>query len=85
MPTRTKRTYNLSAEAVARVRELADRGGLPASQDGVVEMAIDHLYREIRDRDEAAVWARAADDGLFVAEMREIGSALVTAEAWPAE
>lgn len=85
MAARTKRTYNLSPEAVTHVRDLAARGDLATSQDGVVEMAIEHLYREVRDREEAALWSRAARDETFRLEMRTLDSELAGAEGWPAE
>ena len=85
MTARTKRTYNLSADAVAHVRDLAARGDLATSQDGVVELAIDHLYREIRDRDDAAMWSRAAQDQAFRTEMRTIESQVGGPDEWPSE
>ena len=85
MSNRIKRTYNLSSEAVAHVRDLASRDGLPASQDAVVELAIDHLYRKMRDRDDAAQWARAAVDASFRSEIRSVAEDLADAERWPAE
>ena len=85
MTTKIKRTYNLSPEAVARVRDLVGRADLPASQDGVVELAIDHLHREIGDRDDAARWALAAGDGEFREQDRTVAADLAPAEAWPAE
>ncbi len=85
MTTRIKRTYNLSPEAVSRVRDLSGREDLPTSQDGVVEMAIEHLYREIRDRDDADLWSRAAGDAPFLAEVRSISHEFAAAEGWPDE
>jgi len=85
MTAKTKRTYNLSSDAVAHVRDLAARGDLATSQDGVVELAIDHLYREIRDRDDAAMWSRAAQDQAFRTEMRTIESQVGGPDDWPSE
>jgi hypothetical protein len=83
MTTRVKRTYNLSASTVERVRELAGRYEIARSQDAVVELAIDRFYAEIRDREEAALWAGAADDREFRAEMAGIAADLGDTEAWP--
>jgi hypothetical protein len=81
--TKMKRTYNLSIETVAHVRDLAVRMGSVTSQDGVVELAIERLYREVRDREEEALWARAAGDADFRAEMGEIADAYSDSESWP--
>jgi hypothetical protein len=83
MTTRIKRTYNLSTVSVARVRELATSFGSPTSQDGVVEMAIERLYREVRDAEEAALWAQAAADGQFRSEMKDVAVAHRDLEDWP--
>lgn len=80
MPPRTKRTYNLSIDAVAHVRDLAARDGLPASQDGIVELAIERLYRDVRATDDAQAWGRAADDDAFRLEMRGVAADLASAE-----
>jgi len=40
MPSRVKRTYNLSAQTIHRVRELADEYGVSPTQDGVVEACV---------------------------------------------
>jgi hypothetical protein len=83
METRTKRTYNLSGEAIARVRELAGRSDTAPSQDGVVELAIDQLYRDVMDREEAMHWANAAEDVDFVEEMRDIHAVFDERDVWP--
>jgi len=86
MTTKTKRTYNLSPEAVAHVRALAARGDLAPSQDAIVEMAIEQLYREVQDREETACWSMAASDEAFRDEMRTLASELDGLPAgWPAE
>lgn len=85
MSTRTKRTYNLSPEAVAHVRDLAARGDLAPSQDAVVEMAIEQLYREVQDREETARWSMAARDVGFRGEMRTLASELDGPAGWPIE
>ena len=84
MTTRTKRTYNLSPSTVARVRELAETYGAASSQDRVVELAVERLYREIREREEAAAWASASEDPEFRSEMRDIAAAYGDRESWPA-
>jgi hypothetical protein len=85
MGTRTKRTYNLSLEAVAHVRDLADRSDPGTSQDGIVEMAIDRLYRDVREHEETARWARASEDPAFKAEMKGLELLYRDLESWPAE
>jgi hypothetical protein len=85
MGTRTKRTYNLSPEAVAHVRDLAGRAGPARSQDGIVEMAIERLYREVREHEESAQWARASEDPAFQAEMKELTATYRDLDSWPAE
>jgi hypothetical protein len=83
MDARTKRTYSLSAEAVAHVRELVGRVGTATSQDGVVEFAIEQLYRDVRDQREVAAWARAAEDPQFRAETQVVATAYRDRESWP--
>ena len=83
MTAKTKRTYNLSEETVARVRQMAGRDGVAPSQDGVVELAVQRLYRDIRDREEAQMWARAAQDEAFRAEMSGIAAVDDDLETWP--
>ncbi|MCJ7711540.1 MAG: hypothetical protein MUQ32_12005 [Chloroflexi bacterium] len=85
MSTKTKRTYNLSQEAVAHVRDLAARGDLAQSQDAVVEMAIEHLYRGVRDREEAGRWSAAARDEEFRREMGTLAAELDGPVGWPVE
>jgi hypothetical protein len=85
MSAKTKRTYNLSPEAVAHVRDLAARGDLAPSQDGVVEMAIEQLYREVQDREDAARWSMAACDEGFRREMHTLAAELDGPAEWPAE
>ena len=84
MPAKVKRTYNLSVEVVTHVRDLAGLMGATMSQDRVVEVAVERLYREIRDREEASAWASAAEDTEFRSEMRDIASAYGDRESWPA-
>lgn len=81
MAARTKRTYSLRPETVARVRELAARYG--SSQDAVVDRAVEELERGHRSEVEAAAWARAAEDPDFRRESAEI-AAIYDADRWPA-
>jgi hypothetical protein len=84
MEARTKRTYRLSPQAQARVRELSSRYGLAESQDAVVEVAIDHLYRDVEARAEEDRWAEAARDLDFLDEAAEIARVFGRDETWPA-
>lgn len=85
MPTRQKRTYNLTPATVRTVRELADEYHAAPTQDGVVELAVDELRRRIRDAEESAAWERAAADPAFGAETEAIDADLpvTDAETWP--
>jgi hypothetical protein len=83
MTTRLKRTYNLSEDTVRRVRELAADYRVAESQDGVVELAIDRLYRERREADEAAQWATAAADPEFSREVATIHQGIDDETSWP--
>ena len=78
-----KRTYNLSEEAVTRVRELAGPYRAAPSQDRVVELAIERLYRDVREREEADRWATASGDAEFRAEMTEIADGYDEPASWP--
>lgn len=84
--TRRKRTYNLPEATVRAVRELAD-GGYAASQDAVVERAIEEVARRLRDEEEAKLWEQAATDPVFRAEMRalEIEFGDFDPDNWPPE
>lgn len=84
--TRTKRTYNLSAATVRRVREMAERYGVAPTQDAVVELAVDELERRLREEREASAWEAAAGDASFRGEVEEIEAAYRSAdrETWPA-
>ena len=84
MKARIKRTYNLDESTVRHVREMSAEYGLADSQDAVVELAIERLYREALDRVESDRWAAAAADPAFVAEMREVAADLDGGDAWPA-
>lgn len=80
---RTKRTYNLAEPTVRRVRELSETYGAAPTQDAVVDLAVERLYLELRERAEGARWGEAAADPDFQSEMREIASDLRYAESWP--
>ncbi len=82
MTARTKRTYNLPTATVSQVRELVGQFGT-TSQDAVVELAVERLYRDARDLDDAARWAEAADDPEFRREMLAIASEYHDRETWP--
>lgn len=86
MPTKEKRTYNLTAATVRAVRELADEYHAAPTQDAVVELAVSELARRLRDEEESAAWQAAAADGAFRAESREIEDTYRSAdrETWPA-
>jgi hypothetical protein len=82
-PKRTKRTYNLAAPTVHRVRELSELYGAASTQDGVVDLAVERLYLEVREQAEGERWAAAAADPDFRREVREIDRDLRYAESWP--
>lgn len=84
MPETSKRTYRLTERAQSRVRELAGRYSVAGSQDAVVELAVDRLYREIEAAAEAREWEAAAVDPSFRAETDAIASEFADAETWPA-
>jgi hypothetical protein len=82
-PKRTKRTYNLAERTVRRVRELSELYGAAPTQDGVVDLAVEQLYLELREKEEGERWAAAAEDPDFQDEMREVQRELRYAESWP--
>jgi len=84
MEARTKRTYRLSQRAQTRVRELAGRYSVASSQDAVVELAVDHLYREVEAAAEANRWTEAANDPVFRTEAADLEQSFANAETWPA-
>jgi hypothetical protein len=83
MEARTKRTYRLSVRTQARVKELAARYGVARSQDAVVEVAVDRLYREIEAAAEGDRWADADADPVFRAEAAEVARRFDQSETWP--
>ncbi len=80
-----KRTYNLPEGTVAAVRELAEQYGVAPSQDAVIEMAVDELRRRVLEAHEAEVWATAAEDPAFRAEVAAFEACYgeTDAESWP--
>lgn len=86
MAVRVKRTYNLSAGTVRRVREMAEQYGVAASQDAVIELAVDELERHLRDAEEGEAWEQAASDPEYRADAGDLEAAYRTAdrETWPA-
>ena len=84
MEPRSKRTYRLSERAQARVREMAGEYGVGGSQDAVVELAVDRLYREVEAAAEAQRWAVAAADPAFTTEMTDLDREFSSSETWPA-
>ena len=83
MTTRVKRTYNLEEATVQHVREMSAEYGVADSQDAVVELAVERLYRDAIDRAEGVRWAAAATDPEFLDEMRAIASDLDEPVGWP--
>jgi hypothetical protein len=84
MEIRSKRTYRLSERAQARVREMAGEYGVGGSQDAVVELAVDRLYREVEAAAEAKRWAAAAADPAFTTEATDMEREFSGLETWPA-
>lgn len=84
MTARVKRTYNLPATTVRRVRELADEYDSFRTQDRVVETAVERLYLELHTRAEEALWMEAAMDPAFRAEADAIAEVMGDGDAWPA-
>ena len=84
MTLRAKRTYKLSERTLERVRELAGRYAVARSQDAVVDLAVDNLYREVREQREGELWSAASADEEFRAEVESIARELETGETWPA-
>lgn len=83
MEQRTKRTYRLSERAQGRVREMAGEYAVGTSQDAVVELAVDRLYREVEAAAEALRWESAATDPAFAREVSDLERSFSTAETWP--
>ena len=85
MPSKVKRTYNLSPATVRRVREMAEEYRVAPSQDAVIELAVDELERRLRDEREADAWEQAASDPHFTEESNALADAYRSAdrETWP--
>jgi hypothetical protein len=83
MADRVKRTYNVSPETLRRVRELAGDYGVAKSQDAVVELAVERLYVQMQELEEANRWAQAAEDQDFRAEMSALASDMDKRQSWP--
>jgi len=79
---RSKRTYNLAESTVRRVRELSEQYGAAPTQDGVVDLAVERLYLELRERAEGEQWAAAHQDSAFQAEVQAIERVFRDAEVW---
>ncbi len=62
---------------------LAELGDLADSQYGVVDVAVERLYIDARERQEAEAWERAALDESFVAEMQTLERAYADRDTWP--
>ena len=84
MAETSKRTYRLTERAQTRVRELAGHYSIAGSQDAVVELAVDRLYREVEAAVEALRWAEAANDPAFQTETADLARDFADAETWPA-
>jgi hypothetical protein len=80
---KVKRTYNLQPDVVAAVRLLAERRIAP-TQDAVIERAVRDLARRTRDDEHAELWAAAASDAGFKAEVEDLWAAFATDDlnAW---
>ncbi len=59
---KVKCTYKLSADTVKR---LVEENHVAASQDALVEDAINEYAGMLREAEEARQWSRAADDPIF--------------------
>jgi hypothetical protein len=79
---RSKRTYNVSETTQRHVRELTSEYRVGPTQDAVIELAVERLYRDALERTEAARWAEAAADPEFRAEVEGLARAF-DAETWP--
>ena len=75
---KTKRTYNLSSEAVAMVKSLVEDKRAAPSQDALVERAIRLFERQQRDLEDARRWAAAAAEPGFVQEQEQIAAEFLT-------
>ena len=83
MERRTKRTYRLTDRAQARVREMAGEYGVGGSQDAVVELAVDRLFREVEAAAETRRWEAAAGDAEFRREATDLAKDFADSDIWP--
>jgi hypothetical protein len=67
-----KRTYNLSPSVVDTVKALVEERHAARTQDALVEAAVQLFARQLRDRDDAARWAEAANDASFQDELNRL-------------
>ena len=74
---KTKRTDNISSEAVATVRRLVEERHVAPTQDALIERAIGELARRRRDADDARLWQQAAGDLEFIEDARTIDNEFV--------
>jgi hypothetical protein len=83
--TRVKRTYNLSADTVKKIRDLVEQRQVAPSQDALVEMALRDFFRALQDSLEARLWSAAASDPDLLAETALLEAEFKTAdrETWP--
>lgn len=82
---KVKRTYQLSRHTVAAVRELVVEKHVAASQDALVEAALEEYIRRRRDAEDARIWAQAASDSDLAAEAEQFEAEFRSAdrETWP--
>jgi hypothetical protein len=69
--TKVKRTYNLRRDTIDTVKRLVEIHVAP-TQDAVVERAVREFARRLRDEAHTRVWAQAARDPEFQAELQGI-------------
>ena len=82
---KVKRTYRLPISTVEAVRYLVERRKLAATQDAVVEMAIEDLVMAARHADEASEFAAAREDHdlRIEGDRLERDFAPLDVESWP--
>jgi len=71
---KTKRTYNISSDAVALVKYSVEQLHAAPSQDAFVEEAITAHARRLRDAEDARLWRQARDDPEYQAEIKALES-----------
>jgi hypothetical protein len=78
-----KKTFNLSPDVLATVRELAEQRVAP-TQDAVIEAAVRELARIVRDATHAQQWGAAGRDPDFQAEAAHLEALFAhdDARAW---